>query len=462
MPALDCSSCRAQLDLYALDALEPADKQPVESHMSLCAECRGELDRVLELVNGVAALGGDEDECDRRLARINARLREEIETARRRDRLARRTVIWARAAAIVAVGVVAALAIRPPRQEAPAGGERGWRYAGVGMYRGVDSAYPLVVGETVLALEDQHAGNRLLALDRNTGGLRWRTPFTVAGGGALSADGDQVFAWRVTDAAGAELVALCVDTGRVLWRCSAAEPGATPATPPLVAVRNGVCWAQGDAVTAVDGATGRLAWTRRPDIGGPLSVPASNSECVYVASNGGLCALHSQDGRLCWQTRYEPSARRLGATLLHYDGEKIVVAQRRLTGKGVLRSHDPASGQVRWERAADFPIHSFTLAGHVYVRSSGVCAFHGDTGRPLWSAPVDGCGPVALSRGRLFAVEGRHSESPLVLALDPETGERTWERALASSCSGLVVVGGTGYLSAHDGALYALAIGRSG
>lgn len=324
------------------------------------------------------------------------------------------------------------------------------------MYRGADAAYPLVRGDTVLVLEDRDAGGHLVAIDRATGDRRWRTSFAVAGC-SLSVDSDHVYTWCVTGTPGTEeLVALAGETGDVLWRHRPAELRLPSATAPLVAIADGVCWTAGDSITAVDAETGRLSWTRRLGLGTPLSVPVCASEYVYVTSNEGLAALRAQDGEMRWQVRLEPLQGRHRAPLLQYDGEKIVVAQRRLTGTGALRCHDPDTGRLRWASKADFPIHSVTLARHVYVRSESVHAYAADTGRPLWSADIGGCSPVVLARGRLYAVEGR--EHPLILALDPDTGERTWERLLASSCSGLVVVGGRGYLSAHDGSLYALAI----
>jgi len=145
---------------------------------------------------------------------------------------------------------------------------------------------------------------------------------------------------------------------------------------------------------------------------------------------------------------------------LSCDGERIAVAHRRFATHSRLACYGAETGALRWQQDVHAPIQSLTFAGDVYLRSTSVYAFSGDTGKPLWTAPVSGCSPLALARGKLFAVEGR--DSPLVLALDPRTGRRMWSRRVGSSCSGLVVAGSMGYVSTHDGSLYALNVGSRG
>src|SRR3982750_3725218 len=53
---MNCTHYRDQLAALALDALEPAAKQPLELHLSSCAACRavlGELKSVTQSLEGV-------------------------------------------------------------------------------------------------------------------------------------------------------------------------------------------------------------------------------------------------------------------------------------------------------------------------------------------------------------------------------------------------------------------------
>ncbi len=459
---MNCSECRDRLDLCVLGALEAAEQQAVDRHVTDCEACRVELTArrcMMQDVTAALAAGADEE----RLARLQGRLDREIRLVRQQDRFRRvRAVAAAVAAGVVLVGVCGLLAAR---RRSPAAGvaahspTAAWRYDGVSLCEGLDCVYPLVRGETVLAFEGVGADRRIVALARRTGDPLWRTPFAAAVC-SVSADRERLFTWRLQDGAPRTLVALAVSTGRVLWELTPPHSDAVAAGGALMVSGGVVCWGAGGQVMAVACETGEPVWTARIDTGRSLSAPTGDDESVYVASGTGLCALRTADGSVRWRAAYATEAGRFRAPLLRYDGERIVVAHRRLTGQGTLRCHDPGTGRVRWELDEEVPLHSVTLDGNVYVRSERVIALDGDTGQALWSAAIGGCSPLVLARDRLYAVEGR--ESPLLLALDRSTGRRTWEQALASSCSGLVVVGRMGYVSAHDGALYAVNVEQSG
>lgn len=47
---MDCERIRDHLEAYALDALEPAEREEVERHLATCAECREEADALAEVV----------------------------------------------------------------------------------------------------------------------------------------------------------------------------------------------------------------------------------------------------------------------------------------------------------------------------------------------------------------------------------------------------------------------------
>lgn len=452
---MDCASCREQLDLYVLEPLDAPDAMAVEQHLASCSDCRGEAARTRELLVAFAdPLLEDVGQASRRV-RLRERLHSEIAGARRRERFGRRAAVWARAAAFAAVAALFVLAIRvlgPGLERRERAGPR-WRYPGVSLCSEEGAAYPLVRGDKVVAFEGAEADKHVVALEKGTGDLAWRTPFAVIGC-SLAGDERHAYTWRPDAAGSTELVALDLETGRVVWRHAPTAP--TPKHAHLVALGDGVCWA-GDGRLAVLGArTGRLRWAKRAGEGRGSSLSAGPGGTLVVASETRLSALRADDGTVQWEVPAAAVGGRPVAPLVRVDGDVLVVAQRRLAGQTVLCSYDARSGRLRWQRRVRLPVHSLTLAGDVYVRSTDVHAFDSTTGRRRWSAPVGGCSPVVAASGQLYAVEGR--DSPVILALDPATGARTWQQSLASSCSGLVVVGATGFLSARDGSLYALGV----
>lgn len=455
---MDCSSCREQVDLYILGALDTSEAKAVEQHLASCSDCRDEYARTRELVAVFTAPVLEEADHRSGRARLRERLNAEIGVARRRESFTRRVAACAKAAPFAAAAALFVFMLRSPRPAEDRHGEASprWRHQGVSLCSGEDATYPLVRGDVVLAFEEKGGNRHVVALSRGTGAVSWRSPFTVTGC-ALASDRQRAYAWTPAEDGSSELVALDLATGRVVWRHAPEGSGAERSH--LVTLSDGLCWTEDGLLTVLAARTGCPKWARRLGEAGDLSVSAGPGGVLYVASKSAISAVRADDGTVEWQVAAASIPGRSMPPLLRVDADTLVVAQRRLGGRGVLRCHEASSGHLRWQRHLRLPVHSLTLAGDVYVRSTDVHAFDGATGRRCWSAPVGGCSPVVAAAGQLYAVEGR--DSPVILALDPATGARAWQQSLVSSCSGLVVVGGTGYLSARDGALYALAVRRS-
>jgi outer membrane protein assembly factor BamB len=311
----------------------------------------------------------------------------------------------------------------------------------------------------VLAFEGATTAKRLLAVDRESGQCLWRTPFEVTGC-ALTADASRGFTWRPGAGGGQDLVAVDLAGGHVAWERTAHDLGRMAAGVSLVVAGDALCWTVGSHVAAVDAARGTPRWHTSLDRAGTLSVPATDGTAVFVASAAGVWALAADSGHALWHVADSGSRFQPAPPAVYCDGQALVVATGRFTGRGNLRCHDPATGAVRWHRDVAAPLHSLTLAGDVFVRCGRVRAFSGATGAPLWSAPLDGCGPVVLSQRRLYTTEGQGHAA--LVALDARNGMRVWQRHLADSCSGLVVIDRMGFLASNDGSLYALNVGWSG
>ena len=458
----DCAFCRDRLESHALNILEPADRHAVEMHLSSCRACGSEFAQLSQMIEGFSAALGACPDSKKRLERVGDDLCRDIRIARQRDTVVRWSMAWTKAAAVVAVGVLGFLAVRHGRTMADRNSlfRYGWRYPGVSLSRGSESAYPLVREQTLLAFAGLGDRNRLVAIDKRTGKLLWRTPFEVQNS-SIAADSLRVFVWRAADLPKRVLVALDPGTGRLLWSHEAPPPESpgSSTTPRLAATATGVCWVDGNRLTSLDARSGRLAWTVNLELCAPLSGPVADHAYIYIAAANGICAVQAVDGCVNWHQTYAPPHSRILPPVLACDGEKIVVAERRMAGSGALRCHDPETGRLLWLDSVLPAVSSVTLAGDVFVRGKGLQAFNGATGASLWSVEVGGCSPVAWAGALLLTVEGR--DNPLLLALDPHTGQQAWKRSLASSCSGLVVDEGMGYLSAHDGALYALRVVRA-
>jgi outer membrane protein assembly factor BamB len=197
------------------------------------------------------------------------------------------------------------------------------------------------------ALDADHvvigAGNRVVALDRATGVVRWESG--VAGGGV----GTVVLVDRVvlygSEAGPGELGALDAATGRPRW--SVRHPGAVRSAP--VAGAGGVvaaAWHGGDEprLRAFDLTTGRLRWDA------PLerytSAPVTAGGRIVVAQGDGrrrarVVARRSRNGAVAWATEM-PASFESGITPAATSAEVAVVDHF-----GTLSVLDARTGALR-------------------------------------------------------------------------------------------------------------------
>lgn len=455
---MNCSNCRQNIDLLLLDALTPAEAQALQQHLDGCPACRGEQQTATELVLRLGELRRASALGQLREASLRQRLQAEIRAAKQARSPGHWFLLWTRAAAALAILAVGYWSlVRHPTTSQPTGMRHlAWQYSGISGNKELVDNYPFVTENGVLALDASDSEKRIVCLDRASGALRWRTEFPVSGA-LLCSDDARVFAFSAGREGTRELLALDAGSGNLLWNtCS--QPGARRSSPGGLVLTGGlVCWTDGPTVVAVDSHTGQHAWTSKPGRRSTLSAPVVVGSALYMASDEGVFALDRRDGHQIWRTESEnrSSVRHLAfPPLVRCDGDRLVVAERRLVGQCGVHCHDLNTGTLHWQREITAPVHALTIDGNVYIRSSDIIALNGNTGAPTWSAKVGGCGTLAMAGGVLYAVEGR--ETPLVLALDPRTGRETWNQRLAGSCNGLVILGNIAYFSAHNGSLYAL------
>ncbi len=442
---MECAQADELIALNALRALDGEQQRALEAHLAACAACRN---RAAQLAARLARLQEEMRAPDFGTPALRA-LRVRVRRRLWVERLARRALpALARAAAalIIAAGLIFAW-------QTLRGHAGTWMRTGVAAVAGNDSAYPVITEKEVLVLVDDPDGQRLSTLDRRTGARLWQTAFPVAG--LPCADAKRIYVWKVEKDSGLRLVALQRRTGKPAWTADAALP---PQAPPAQITVAGpkLCWSDSGGITVLNAGSGRQVWTRALAPGGPLSAPATDGRRLFVASGDALYAFDLASGRPGWQTSLERVMSFAPRPRVQCAGGVVAVARSVLPRRGCLETFRAESGDALWRRDTTAPQHLLAAGAKFFVRGAGIQAFDALTGDLAWTAPVGGCSPIAADGGRIYVMEGIERRG--AYALNADTGRPVWDKQPMSSCSGLVVLGQTGYLVTQDGELHAMAI----
>ncbi len=257
-----------------------------------------------------------------------------------------------------------------------------------GKRRGVGNLREPITGAPVLTNRVLYApvadGKRtLVAYDIERGERKWELRVGPHEAGLLLDGGTLV-------AAGLDGIVRGIEpgSGEVRWTAtpdSAAGFFAAPVTmaPGRIAVAD-----DRGRVTALDLATGAVAWTR--DLGLPVyASPAAGGGRLFIpTTRGRFLALDAATGEAVWTfeaarptVRFSPPA---------VSGNRIVVG----SSDGMLRALDATTGDVRWSFHSDGNFASAPLvAGSVvYVGSMNetLYALDADSGEVLWQTELDG------------------------------------------------------------------------
>ena len=313
-------------------------------------------------------------------------------------------------------------------------------------------------------MTEDKAREVVIALDRRTGDEVWRTtwdgamsvPFFAASNGSWiratpALAGGRLYVAGMTDL----LVCLHAATGdEVSRRDFAADSGeglpqfGNVASP---LVREGLVYVQsGDAVQALDAATGETKWTALPEPGGrnegAFSSPAVAEDApggpqVLVQTRKTLAGLDPSSGEVLWQTPVEAFRGMNILTPLHrvVNGD-LQVFTSTYGGGSTLFGVSGGRGEVAtlWTAKPQGYMSSPVLVGErlvLHLRNQRATALDWSTGevawtsRPFgkyWSMLTDGTGVVALdSGGRLLRVDPA-GEEMTVLEERPAGETETW------------------------------------
>ncbi|RBI61135.1 hypothetical protein DMJ13_15530 [halophilic archaeon] len=268
----------------------------------------------------------------------------------------------------------------------PATGEERWRKGGI------SRPGTLTVGDGAVYVAthgtEDSDGSGFFALDAGTGETRWHRPASFGLEDVVFADG------RLYGEAGSDACALDAGTGEVRWRTAG--------------VGGGTCYADGTVYygtgVALDAADGNSRWNVSGDVGNQWS-----DDVVQTVGGG---------------TTY--------GTLSGQDLPTEV--QARSAADGSLRwSHSPGSGSYwRFDRlavAGGRVVCTFDDTVHALDAATGETAWTYEADVQLTSSPTMASGTVYVG-GRTDPES--ESGDAAVVALDANSGERTWRHVFGS------------------------------
>jgi serine/threonine-protein kinase len=217
--------------------------------------------------------------------------------------------------------------------------------------------------------------------------------------------------------------------------------------------------AQDGTLTAVEMATGSVAWSAPTGDGFPLG-PTVADGIVYVANQSGpLHAFDAASGDRIW-TAEGVASRGSGRPAA---GAGVVFVNRFEGDRAVLAALDAATGRVAWEAPLGMATHGspVVLADRVFATGSAatdptplVLSFDATSGKPGWDSGM----PLSVvgAAGDLVYASG----SDGLVALASATGDVAWSFRPDPEAGGVWAVDGPTVL---DGVLYVgVAIGMGG
>lgn len=240
---------------------------------------------------------------------------------------------------------------------------------------------------------------------------RWAQPAGASPGGAPLIVGETVYV-----AVGQRVFALERQTGNTVWRFPAGEPiEANFRTGVALAGNLVVAAADNRNLFAIDRQSGRMAWQYlSPDtiVGAP--VPVGELVVMQVANNK-LMAVRQRDGQPAWTETYSVPRQTIYGAMTEWQGSLIY-----FTDDDSMVSFNPVTKRPNWIRKftrISPTVRATAFGDSLYLNSgSYVVAVRGATGQVRWQrstrdnlvfAPaVSADGVVVVSReGRLYAFD---------------------------------------------------------
>jgi outer membrane protein assembly factor BamB len=275
-----------------------------------------------------------------------------------------------------------------------------------------------VTDRLVIVGSDNVPQGFLYALDRSSGTVRWKHAFPGGVGAQILRRGDTAFAVS----ASGEIVAVDLESGRIIWRTSPLEEASDRLLDPVLdGDRLFVGWRPG-SVEALDASTGRRIW--RTHLGERLntSVAVVGSAVVVGTLDGRLHRLSREDGSVLGRLELKGMPYgdlvQAGGCLLSLRVELEDPASQE--GPCILSCLDPSLSKTIWSFRSEKELSTFRPLiheGRAVVGWDGtLISLDLSTGSQAWSCPLKGVPRGLGASGKSLYVG---TLSGPVLALDP-------------------------------------------
>ncbi len=340
-----------------------------------------------------------------------------------------------------------------------------------GGYRAKIMAQPLIVGDTVFAMDSDAVVSAFNVAD---GRRRWRVPTTTEDddstnvGGGMAVENDTLYAVNGLG----QLVALDPGRGTQKWRTYLGAPARS--APTVADGRLFVTTIQ-DELLALAADDGRKLWEHQAptSVTSVLGQPApAYSDGLVVAGfgSGELATLRAETGGVSWTDSLASARGRNSISDLSAIRGLPVLSERRVYTiglGGLLVANDLRSGRRLWEREIAGQDTPWAAGDWLFVTSADqqLGAVHRDDGRIAWVAdlprwddpekqegPLIWFGPVLV--GDRLVVSGSNEQA---MSVSPYTGAILGRQKLSGAASlAPVVAADTVYVTTDDGKLLAL------
>jgi outer membrane protein assembly factor BamB len=253
--------------------------------------------------------------------------------------------------------------------------------------------------------------------------VRWSVAISAAPVTAPVLAGDRVFIALQSGIVAAHSVRDGAEAWRVELR--AEQPVAVDGTRVFVAA--------GEAIHALDGASGAVVWVAPT---GPVSAPLlAQDGWLIVAAAGALSAFRAEDGHKIWSR--DLGAQRARATI---EGDNLYAP----LDDGQLRALDLKTGADRWTRHLDGPVSEVLAFSDRVYAGFGDKIFYGfdtDSGAREFGQRIGAVlrGRPAAEGTRLFVT----AIDNMVRAFDRNSGNMVWHRSVPFRPGAPVVIGST-------------------
>jgi len=270
--------------------------------------------------------------------------------------------------------------------EAEAELERSWsRNIGSGQGKLFNSLVPQLDGLTLYAADDR---GRVVAMERDTGDVKWQVRLKERLSGAVGAGGGRVMVGTLDG----EVIVLSEEDGSEQWR---AQLSSEVLAPPQTNGDVVVVQTQDDKLTALDISNGEQRWIYESTL--PVltvrghSAPIVNVRRVYAGlASGRVVALAADTGLPIWEQRVaQPQGRSELERMVDIDGRLLLEGDTLYvaTFQGSMTALDAESGNLRWQRDASSYSGPAGGFGSIYLSHADGKVEAVESGRatPLWT-----------------------------------------------------------------------------